>query len=58
MREHVKQIEVLLGSSVKRLNRWTDMRRHIRFGGFAFDDRFSSSKQLDVGKLPFHDHQE
>lgn len=32
MREHVKQIEVLLGSSVKRPNRWTDMRRHIRFG--------------------------
>ncbi len=32
LREHVKQVEVLLGSSVKRPTRWSDMRRHIRFG--------------------------
>jgi hypothetical protein len=33
------------------------MAAHPCSGDFAFDDRFSSSKQLDVGKLPFHDHQ-
>jgi hypothetical protein len=32
MREHMKQIEVLLGSSVKKPARWTDMMRHMRFG--------------------------
>jgi hypothetical protein len=32
MREHMKQIEVLLGSTVKKPVRWTDMMRHIHFG--------------------------
>jgi len=32
MREHMKQIEVLLGSSVKKPARWSDMMRHMRFG--------------------------
>lgn len=32
MREHMKQIEVLLGSSVKKPARWSDMMRHIHFG--------------------------
>jgi Restriction endonuclease len=32
MREHLKQIEVLLGSSVKKPERWSDMMRHMRFG--------------------------
>lgn len=32
MREHMKQIEVLLGSSVKKPARWTDMMRHMHFG--------------------------
>ncbi len=32
MREHVKQIEVLLGSSVQKPDRWSDMMRHMRFG--------------------------
>lgn len=32
VREHMKQIEVLLGSSVKKPDRWSDMMRHIRFG--------------------------
>lgn len=32
MREHMKQIEVLLGSSVKKPARWSDMMRHMHFG--------------------------
>lgn len=32
MREHLKQIEVLLGSSVKKPERWSDMMRHMHFG--------------------------
>ncbi len=32
VREHMKQIEVLLGSSVKKPARWSDMMRHIHFG--------------------------
>jgi hypothetical protein len=32
LRDHAKQVEVLLGSSVKRPARWSDMRRHMRFG--------------------------
>lgn len=32
LREHIKQIEVLLGSSVKKPDRWSDMMRHMRFG--------------------------
>ncbi|MFD1986240.1 restriction endonuclease [Mesorhizobium newzealandense] len=32
MREHMKQIEVLLGSSVKKPARWSGMMRHIHFG--------------------------
>lgn len=32
MREHLKQVEVLLGSSVKKPDRWSDMMRHMRFG--------------------------
>ncbi|MDP9791026.1 restriction endonuclease [Agrobacterium tumefaciens] len=32
MREHMDQIEVLLGSSVKKPARWSDMLRHIHFG--------------------------
>ncbi|TAX46511.1 restriction endonuclease (plasmid) [Rhizobium leguminosarum] len=32
MREHLKQIEVLLGSSVKKPARWSDMMRHMHFG--------------------------
>ena len=39
VREHMKQIEVLLGSSVQKPDRWSDMMRHIRFGelGDLFD---------------------
>ena len=29
MREHMKQIEVLLGSTVKKPARWSDMMRHM-----------------------------
>ena len=32
MRDHMKQIEVLLGSSVKKPQRWSDMMRHMHFG--------------------------
>lgn len=32
MREHMKQIEVLLGSSIKKPERWLDMMRHMHFG--------------------------
>jgi Restriction endonuclease len=32
MRDHVKQIAVLLGSSVNKPDRWSDMMRHIHFG--------------------------
>jgi hypothetical protein len=32
MREHMKQIEVLLGSTVMKPARWSDMLRHIHFG--------------------------
>lgn len=32
LREHMKQVEVLLGSSVKKPVRWSDMLRHIKFG--------------------------
>ena len=32
MREHMKQIEVLLGSTVKKPARWSDMMRHMHFG--------------------------
>lgn len=32
LREHLGQIEVLLGSSVKKPERWTDMMRHMKFG--------------------------
>lgn len=32
VREHMKQIDVLLGSSVARPERWSDMMRHMRFG--------------------------
>ncbi|MBR1158072.1 restriction endonuclease [Bradyrhizobium elkanii] len=32
IREHMKQIEVLLGSSVKKPARWSDMMRHMHFG--------------------------
>lgn len=32
MREHLKQIGVLLGSSVEKPERWSDMVRHMRFG--------------------------
>ena len=32
VREHMKQVEVLLGSSVKKPVRWSDMMRHIKFG--------------------------
>lgn len=35
MREHVKQIEVLLGSSVARPARWSDLLRHLHFGCVA-----------------------
>lgn len=32
MKEHMQQIEVLLGSSVKKPDRWSDMMRHMHFG--------------------------
>jgi hypothetical protein len=32
MRDHMKQIEVLLGSTVKKPVRWRDMMRHMHFG--------------------------
>ena len=32
MREHIKQVEVLLGSSVRKPARWSDMMRHMHFG--------------------------
>lgn len=32
LREHFAQIDVLLGSSVKRPERWTDLRRHLHYG--------------------------
>lgn len=32
MRQHLKEVEVLLGSSVKKPDRWSDMMRHMRFG--------------------------
>jgi hypothetical protein len=32
LREHLRQVEVLLGSSVKKPNRWSDLLRHARFG--------------------------
>lgn len=32
VREHMNQIEVLLGSSVKKPARWSDMMRHMHFG--------------------------
>jgi len=32
VRESVDAIETLLGSSIKRPNRWSDLRRHLRFG--------------------------
>ncbi len=32
VREHMKQVEVLLGSSVTKPVRWSDMMRHIKFG--------------------------
>lgn len=32
MKEHLKQIEVLLGSSVPKSARWSDMLRHMHFG--------------------------
>jgi hypothetical protein len=35
LRNHVDQIATLLGSSVNRLQRWNDLRRHLRFGFFS-----------------------
>ena len=32
LREHLKQVEVLLGSTVKKPNRWYELLRHMRFG--------------------------
>lgn len=32
LRDHVAQIETLLGSNVKRLPKWNDLNRHLRFG--------------------------
>ena len=32
IKDHVKQIDVLLGSSVKRPTRWNDLMRHMHFG--------------------------
>jgi hypothetical protein len=32
IRDSVDAIETLLGSSIKRPNRWSDLRRHLRFG--------------------------
>jgi hypothetical protein len=39
LRNHVDQIDVLLGSSVRRPERWSDLRRHLHFGQLQdFDD--------------------
>lgn len=32
LQDHVNQIDTLLGSSVKRPKRWSDLRRHLHFG--------------------------
>jgi hypothetical protein len=32
LRDHIKQVDVLLGSSVPRPSRWSDLHRHLHFG--------------------------
>lgn len=44
LRDHVNQIDTLLGSSVKRPQRWSDLRRHLHFG--LIDD-FHDIEQID-----------
>jgi hypothetical protein len=44
LRDHVNQIDTLLGSSVKRPQRWSDLRRHLHFGSLG---DFQDIKQID-----------
>jgi hypothetical protein len=44
MKEHLKQIEVLLGSSVPKPARWSDMLRHMHFG---FEGDLRDIEKLD-----------